>query len=312
MIENNKEKAISKIVVLALKHNISADEIGAVLVKSSLKDKSGSWLSNLMAYIGGAFIIAGLALLTGMIWEDLGSASRFIITYGPGIVAFILGVITVKDHRYEKASTPLFIISATLMPSGMFVFLKEYADGNDVQLATIIVFGLVAIQFLTTFYALKRTTLLFFGYLFAVASFGTLMSRYNVPDDLLGIGLGISILTFSFSIDKTLHRSISGFYYLLGGTGFLWSCFGLLKDFYVFDMLFLPLAIFMMLLSVRVKSRTLLIISTFSLLGYLGYFTSEYFANVTGWPIALIIMGFVLIGVSTKAIKLGQKISSSP
>jgi hypothetical protein len=51
------------------------------------------------------------------------------------------------------------------------------------------------------------------------------------------------------------------------------------------------------------------LVSTFSLLGYLGYFTAEYFADVTGWPIALIIMGFILIGISTKAIKLGQKIS---
>jgi hypothetical protein len=55
-------------------------------------------------------------------------------------------------------------------------------------------------------------------------------------------------------------------------------------------------------------SRTLLLVSTFALLGFLGYYTEEYFADVTGWPIALMIMGFLLIGVSAYAVKLGQKI----
>jgi len=45
-----------------------------------------------------------------------------------------------------------------------------------------------------------------------------------------------------------------------------------------------------MLLSVKVKSRTLLLVSTFALLGYLGYFTNQYFADILGWPIALIIL----------------------
>lgn len=307
----SKKQALTQIVTLAEEHNITADEINAALVQTSIQDKSGSWLSTFMAYIGGAFIVGGLALLTGMIWDDLGSLSRVIITYGPGIVAFILGIITVKDQKFEKASTPLFLLSAHLMPSGMFIFLHEFAQGDNVQLASLLVFGVVAIQFLSTFYSLRRTSLLFFGYLFAITAFGVLMDMAYVPYELIGVGLGLSILTFAYTVDKTPHRAIAAFYYFIGGLGFLWACFDILEDANPIDILFLPLTIFMMLLSVKVKSRTLLLVSTFALLGYLGYFTDQYFADILGWPIALIILGFILIGISTKAIKLGQSIKNS-
>lgn len=305
----DKNAALEEIVTLTKNHNITLDEIGARLVNASVKDKSGSWLTTLMGYLGGAFIIGGLGLLTAMIWSDLGSAARVLISYGPGLVAFILGVITVKDIRFEKASTPLFLKAALLLPTGMFVFLQEYStNSNDVQLAAIIVFSILAFQFLVTFAALKRTSLLFFGYWFFLGALGLIMDRVNIPSDLYGISIGFFILSFAYTIDKTRHRPISAFYYFIGGLGFLWSSFALIENYTGIDILYLPVAIGMMILSVRVQSRTLLLVSTFSLLGYLGYFTEQYFADVTGWPIALIILGFLLIGISAKAVKLGQSI----
>jgi hypothetical protein len=53
----------------------------------------------------------------------------------------------------------------------------------------------------------------------------------------------------------------------------------------------------------------MLVVSVFGLIGYLSYFTYEYFANVIGWPVAMIVMGMVMIGVSAYAYKLGQGIT---
>ena len=44
-------------------------------------------------------------------------------------------------------------------------------------------------------------------------------------------------------------------------------------------------------LSIRVASRALLFVSVVGLLAYLSYFAYEYFADVVGWPIALILAG---------------------
>jgi len=307
-MDASKQDALTQIITLAKEHDISIDEIGAQIVNKSLENKDGKWLTKLLGYLGGAFIFGGLGLLTAMIWDDLTSATRVLISYGPGIIAFILGIMTVKDTRYEKASTGLFMTSSVLLPTGMFVFLNEYSDGGDAQLAAMVVFGILALQFLLTFSALKRTSLLFFGFLFWNSALGILMERAYVPGELVGIGLGLSILIFAFNVDKTKHRAISPFYYFIGGMGFLWAMFDIIEDISGLDILYLPVTIFMMMASVRVQSRTLLLVSTFSLLGYLGYFTNEYFADVTGWPVALIVLGFLLIGISAQAVKLGQKI----
>ncbi|HOO82751.1 MAG TPA: DUF2157 domain-containing protein, partial [Alphaproteobacteria bacterium] len=293
-------------------HDITLDEIGAHLTKGALKDKSGGWLSRVLGYLGAAFIFGGLALFITMIWDDLNSPARVIITYGPGIVAFILGIMVLKDERYEKASTPLFLKSAVLLPTGMFVFLHEYADGDDAQLAAMIVFGILSLQFLLPFFKLQRTSLLFFAFLFWNSSVGILMERAEVPGELIGIGLGVSIMAVAWTIDRTQYRAIAPFYYFLGSVGLLWSVFDAVEGIPVIDILYLPLTIFLMLVSTRMHSRTLLLVSTFALLGFLGYYTDEYFADVTGWPIALMLMGFMLIGVSAYAVKLGRQIGKKP
>ena len=79
-----------------------------------------------------------------------------------GVVAFIIHII----QAIQGAGFEVF-----LMGLGMFVFLDEYAAGQDAQLAALVVFGIMAIQFALVFYKLHRTSLLFFAYLFCLVSF---------------------------------------------------------------------------------------------------------------------------------------------
>lgn len=306
----NKDEALALISDLAHSFDLSLDEIGARLTRSPAPQKISKWLPRILGYLGATFVFGGLALFIGMQWDDMSSAARVIITYGPGLVAFILGIITLNDERFARAATPLFLKSAILQPMGMFVYLHEYADGNDTQLAALLVFGLVAIQFLVTFAFYRRTSLLFFGYLFWNSAMGIFMDRAGVPGEVLGIGLGASIMVVAWAMDRTPHRGIAPFWYFIGAMGLLWSIFDVVEG-TMFDMTYLAIATGMMFLSVRMQSRTLLIVSTGALLGYLGYFTDEYFKDVIGWPIALMVMGGMLIGISYWAVKMGRKIKAA-
>ncbi|MBP7758968.1 MAG: DUF2157 domain-containing protein [Alphaproteobacteria bacterium] len=304
-----KAAALEQIALLARTHHLSLDEIGAHLTKTALKDRSSAWLSRLLGYIGAVFVFGGLALYMGMIWNDLNSPARVIITFGPGIAAFILGIVTLKDERFMRASTPLFLKAAILQPVGMFVFLDEYASGDDTQLAAMVVFGILAVQFLLCFLIFRRTTLLFFGYLFWNASVGILMDRCEVPEDPMGIGLSLSILMVAWSIDRTKHKPIAAFWYFVGGVGLLWSVFQSVEN-SAYDIIMLPVMIGLMWVSVRMHSRTMLLVGTFGLLGFLTYYTDQYFKDITGWPLALMMMGFMLVGISYMAVRLSQKIKS--
>lgn len=305
-----KQDALLRISDLAKTHSLTLDEIGACLTIKATHHKGSSLLVRLLGYLGAAFIFAGLGLFIEMIWSDLASFSRVVITYGAGLVVFTLGALLLKDSRYEKASTPLFLVSSALLPTGMFVFWSEYTYGGEWQLAAMLVFSVLACQFLCTFYFLQRTNLLFFGYLFWNGSLGIFMERAGVSGEFIGIGLGLSIMMVTWVIDRTHHRAIAPFWYFLGSMGLLWSVFDLIEGIKIIDLLYFPLTVFMMLLSTRIQSRTLLLVSTLSLLGFLGYFTYEYFADVTGWPIALIIMGFMLVAVSAYAVKLAQRMGN--
>ena len=74
------------------------------------------------------------------------------------------------------------------------------------------------------------------------------------------------------------------------------------------EMLYPFLAFGGMVLSVSVlRSRLALTISTFAVISYIIYFTAEYFADSIGWPVALILLGFTIIGIGYFSINLNRK-----
>lgn len=308
--ESSKQQALERIITLAGKYNISADEIAARLATDQgARDKrSGRLMKMIFAYLGGVFIFAGLTALVGMFWDDLGPASRVIVSFGPGLIALVLGIATLKDPRYVKASTPLFLIAAALQPTGLFVFLNEYFSGDDAALASMIVFGPMAVQMGLLFYALRSTSLLFFTLCFATAFFWAAFDKLGVDDDVTGAVIGLSGVLISYAFCQTVHRAFTPLTYFVFAMILAVALFELLDGAFPFDFLLVGVAGMIIYASVAAQSRSLLVAGVVSMLGYLGYYTNEYFADMAGWPIALIIMGLAMIGLSSYAVKLGQDI----
>jgi len=65
-------------------------------------------------------------------------------------------------------------------------------------------------------------------------------------------------------------------------------------------------------LSTRFRSRTLLATGCVGLLAYVGYYTAENFANSIGWPIALILLGFLMMGLGAFAVKIHRRYIRRP
>ncbi len=304
-----KKQALAQILTIAEKYSLTAADITAAFNK-----KRGGALNSSMAvtllfsYIGGAFIFAGIAIYVGLVWDELNSAARVIITFGPGLIAFIMGIATLSDKRFEKASIPLFLISAIMQPAGLGVFLNEYFVSQDATIGTMIITGTMTVQQGLAFAKTKKTTLLFFSLFFFFSFIASTMLKLDFEDEVMSALLGFSMLLVSYGISKTTHRIITPFGYFIGATFFATGCFGILEDFEKpWDVLLIGIATVMIYTSVLAQSRTYLFVSVITLLSYLGYFTDEYFKDLIGWPIALIILGGVQIVISAFAVKLGQK-----
>ena len=305
---SNKEDVLHDIVSLAKHNNISLDEIThAMQAAPVLASKpSSSVLSKLFGYIGGIFVFAGIGVFISMFWDDFGSAARVIVTLGTGLVAFVMAVVCLTDKRYERAATPLFLMAALLQPTGILVMLQEYSSGGDAHYGMLFMSIFMLIQQGATFWAKRRTVLAFSAILFGCIFFGTLFDLWDMNEKLIGIVIGSSILCVAYALQQSKHIAISPFWYFVGAVIVMWSVFEAVEN-TAFELIYLGLAALLIFLSTVVRSRSLLSVGTLAMLIYIGYYTAKHFANTVGWPIALVMIGIALIGMSALAVKINNK-----
>ncbi len=303
-----KEEALQDIVALIKHNSISLDEVKHALEASpALASKpSASVLSKLFGYIGGIFVFAGIGVFISMYWDDFGSAARVIVTLGMGIVAFIMALVCLYDKRYEKAATPLFLMSAILQPMGILVMLQEYSSGGDARHGLIFMSAYMVIQQGATFWAKRLSVLAFSAILFGCILLANILDVWNWPGELIGMVIGISLICIAYALQKSKHLAIAPFWYFVGGVILMWSVFEAVEK-TSFELLYLGLSALMIFVSTHVRSRALLGVGTLAMLVYIGYYTAQHFANTLGWPIALVIIGIALIGMSSLAVRLNNK-----
>lgn len=302
-----KEEALQDIVALARYHHISLAEIAQAFANEGpAKVHSDSVLSKLLGYMGGIFVFAGIGVFIAMYWDDFNSAQRVITTLGTGLIAFFMGIACLTDGKYERAATPLFLMAALLQPTGILVMLQEYSSGCDVRHGLMFMAAYMLIQQGATFWAKRRTVLAFSTIFFGCIFFTNLFDVMDMNEKLIGTVIGASLLCIAYALHQSRHLAIAPFWYFIGAMILMWSVFDAVKN-TAFELLYLGLSGLLIFMSTYVHSRTLLLVGTLAMLVYIGYFTAKHFANTVGWPIALVVIGVAMIGLSAFAIKLNNK-----
>ena len=302
-----KEQALEKIAEIARAHDITAAEIlGKVSPSQQASPGKSTIVTRLFGYLGGIFVLAGLGVFIEMQWETMNSFARISVTLGSGIAAFVMGLAASSDQRFEKAATPLFLLAALLQPTGILVAIDEFSTGGDERHAFLLTSGILFVQQILVFSKNKRTVLLFVSLLFAVWFCGTVMDLIGIDEDLIFCVLGLSAMLVTYSIDRGVHQVITPFWYFVSSAAMLLGLFELLEG-SILEILFIGAACGVVFISTWVKSRGLLLVGTVAILSYIGYYTAEHFTDVIGWPIALIIFGLLLIGLSAMAFRINRK-----
>ncbi len=301
----SREQALQKIAELAAQHQFEPDEIFNAINTLPAPDqaqRSTGILAKILAYLGGIFVLAGIAIFIGMQWEQFGSAARVLVTLGVGFAIYLFALATMTDERFSGVTTPMLLIAALLQPTGIVVMLNEYARGGDPKHGLLFMCGVMLVQQLLSFLAKQRTVLLFTSLFFGAAGFGTLGDILHVDLEIVALALGIGLICLSYAIDRTRHRVITPLWYFAGSAFFLYGAFDVLEG-SPLEIIFFGVAAGIMYLGTVVRSRTLLFSSVIALMGFTGYFFRDSLANAFG----LIVMGFLLIGLSALAMKLNRK-----
>jgi uncharacterized membrane-anchored protein len=302
---SDRARALEQIADIAVRHGLSADEIIQAVdrqVKPPQAERSTGILARVLAYLGGVFVLAGIAIFIGMQWDLFNSATRVLMTLGTGFAIFLFALSTMTDPRFSKVTTPLLLVAAALQPTGVVVMLNEYARGGEPEHGLLFMCVVMLVQQLFTFLAKRRTVLLFTSLFFGAAGFGTLCEILDIDFEIVATALGIGLTALSWVIDKTVHRAITPFWYFAGSVFFLGGIFGLLEDTPA-EILYFGVAAGFMYLGTVARSRTLLFTSVLALMSFTGYFFRDSLANAFG----LIVMGLLLIGLSAFSMALNRK-----
>jgi hypothetical protein len=303
---SDKSAALAEIVEIAQRNALSVDDIVDALGGTGTTQTGRGSARRMLAYIGGIFVFAGIAVYIAMFWEDMNSAARIIITLGSGQVALVLALVMIGRRPGARAVTPLLLVAAWLQPTGVLVAFDELGSGGDIQKAALAITAVMLAQGLLLLRRYPRPALVFLALVFGVLSAWNTLDLLGMDEDLNVVVTGLSLLLVTYGLDKTAHRVITPFWYFLGGASFLGAMFHLLENTSI-HILYLGVTAFMIYASTLARSRPLLFCSTLAMMGYLGYFTGEYFVDSVGWPIALILMGLVLIGLSNLALRISRK-----
>ena len=304
--ETQRGEALEHIIALMQRHHIALADIQTRLEAAGTSAPPASrLLVTVLSYIGGIFIFAGIAIFIGLQWQGLNSAARVIITLGPGVSAFAMAMIALRDERYQRLAMPLLLISAVLQPTGMMVAFAEYASGNDAEVAACVTASTFAVQYGFTLKRWQASLMAWLTVFFASAAFGFAMDLAGLSSNAIALALGLGWLSLGTATVSGPHTMLSAQLYVIGCWAALAGLFDLVEGSWA-EVAFVAAVCALVYLGVWARSRALNLATTIAFLAYTAYFTSRYFAESIGWPIALILIGLSMLGISAAALQIDR------
>ena len=304
---NGKQEALQTIVAIARKHQLTAHDITTALTgEQTTVQRHNGTLSRIFGYIGSILVFSGICIFIGMQWDHFGSIERILITLGLGFAIFLIALVVMSYSRTSVIATPLLLMAALLQPTGLFVLLDEYVSGGDPLHALLFMSTVMWIQQGAVFWHKQRTTLAFTTVFFGFCFFITAFELLELDSDISWLTLGASLMLIAWALDHSQHHAISAFWYFVGSVAVLFAAFDLLHD-QPYEALYIGLTALIIYISAAARSRTLLLVGTVSMIGYISYFTYAHFSDTLGWPVVLIICGIILIAIGFIAMKINAR-----
>jgi hypothetical protein len=121
------------------------------------------------------------------------------------------------------------------------------------------------------------------------------------------MAVGLSYLLLAHTFKQNWNEPLVGVLHFFGSLGFLGAAFSQVSGSIPWQLVYFPLVIGGLYAAVYIKSRAILAVSTIFLIAHITYITSEYFADSIGWPISLVLLGFIFIGLGYASITLNKK-----
>ncbi|MCG8414443.1 MAG: DUF2157 domain-containing protein [Pseudomonadales bacterium] len=274
---------------------------------------SATLITRLLFIIGAIFITLGVIYLVSQLWDDLGTFGRITITLGLGVVFSGVGSWFLIQEPERDIGNVFHGIGGFMVPGGALVTLDEMGTSFDTSWPVTLTIGMVFCFYLLLTWYHRKVLLNFFCFANGTAlAYLLLDSLVPTADgdlyDYLTMCIGASYIIYAHLFREDWNARLVPLLLFFGPIGFYGAGFAQIFDTILMEMLYPFLAFGGMVLAVSLlRSRLALSISTLAVIAYIIYFTAEYFADSIGWPVALILLGFAIIGIGYISINLNRK-----
>jgi len=324
----NKEELLQELWGKINSGDISKEEIAGLLknteptTKEILATKKASHLpvTKMLYAIGAVIVLVGIIFFIAQIWDDIGSFGRILLTLGLGIVFVFLGADLVRKQADNLIGQIFHVIGGLLIPGGYFVLIEELNISTRTPWPFTFVFGKIFLVYLVLTIIQKVPILTFFTIANGTAFvyflvFSIIDGIPYIDDEIISVYLtmivGVSYFFLSRAFQNTWNSKLNRALYLFGSIFVFGAAFSRVFDSELWQFLYFLVIFGGLYLSIYLKSQIILVMSTIFLIAHISYITSEYFADSLGWPISLVILGFIFIGLGYASVNINKKYINS-
>jgi len=322
----NKEELFQELAQKIASGEVRREEIMEQLgyvsaVSPKVEHESEGWkkhfsLTKILYFLGTSIAFLGIIFFVAQVWDDIGSFGRILITFILGLILAGTGSIFLNSKPESYLGQVFHVIAGLLIPGGALVTLSELSTDFISLWPVTITIGVIFIFYLLltlyhkievlTFFAIANGTA--FTYLLVESIIEGPFYRHDDIHAYLTMFIGLSYLLLAYSFRVGWNKRLVGVLNFFGIAGFFGAAFSrVFESGGIWELLFFILAVGGMVLAVQLKSRSILVVSTFFLIGHFAYITNEYFADSIGWPISLVVLGFLFIGLGYASITISKK-----
>jgi len=314
-----KEELLGELLYQVRAGEISRDEVWQILGEESEKvtnpAKSAFSVTKLLYILGAVIVVIGLFTFMDQVWDYLGSLERIGVTFVLGLLMALLGSVLLKQETGHYMGAAFHMIGGLLIPGGAAITLSELGVSGDWTTALVflgififyVVLNSIHKHPVLTFFTIFNGTVTAYLFLNAVVG-GPFQGWFGVREiyQYMTMVIGASYLLLAHSFYRDYNHHFVGLFNFFGSLGLLAAAFSQVYDSVPWQLFYFLLLIGFFLLSIYLHSRVILVMSTIFLIIHVSFITAEYFAGSIGWPLSLIILGFVFIGFGYLSITINR------
>ena len=296
--------------------------LGGQVMGSDNDSGIGEKIIHSLYLIGSVILIVGVIILLAQNWDEIGFGGRILSTLGICVLTYVIGFMTSKGEN-KMLSQINFLISVVLAPVSIGVILAEME--YEPELGTMILFSfLLTLIYGATQYFVRNQILVVATAIFATILYGSSIAELvdmnsittvETVIKLSSIVLGIAYMVIAYGYINSIKESrsiaipeenaVANLFYAAGSLA-------ILIPFMTYDGIWDFLNFFIIIgiayLGYVVRSKIVFFVAAMTLVFQLIRITWVYFADSIAWPVLLILIGGLIIGVAYGAIRISKDI----